>query len=95
MNEELKELITLLDGEVGDLKMKLEAIDKLLGAPYAKDFSEDVIESMVNDVIKFNMMRMDIMQFVTRRVHTEIRSAAMELFLHSTFRQIIGQDKPE
>lgn len=95
MNEELKELITLLDKEVGDLKVKLEAIDQLLGAPYAKDFSEEVLSALVDDVLRYNMMKTDIMDFVINRVRTEIRSAAMDLLINSTFRQATGQDKPE
>jgi hypothetical protein len=81
MDNELKEQLDLLDAAVGDLKLKLQGIDKLLGAPYAKDFSEAVVSAMVDDVLRYNMMLNDIYKFVHSRVRDEFREV---FFQHIT-----------
>lgn len=78
MHEELTELLTLLSGEVDDLKLKLEGIDKLLGAPYAKDFSEEITTGMVDDVLKYTMMLNDIYRFAHSRIEGEFKTLLLE-----------------
>lgn len=78
MHEELKALLELLSGEVDDLKFKLECIDKLLGAPYAKDFSDVATAAMVDDVLKYTMMLNDIYKFASSRIDGEFRQLLVE-----------------
>jgi hypothetical protein len=92
MHEELKELLKLLSGEVDDLKCKLEAIDKLLGAPYAKDFSDEVTTAMVDDVLKYTMMLNDIYKFASNRLHGEIREMAFNCLIETVRERTQNKD---
>lgn len=63
MNEESIEFLKYLSKEVIEIEDKLEAVDKLLGSPGASDFTEAVFSTLVDDVIRMQMMRQDLCKF--------------------------------
>lgn len=82
--QELKELLQLLADAEKEFRFKLECIDKLLGAPYAKDFPEATVAAIVEDVLQYTMMLNDINKFVTRRISDEIRDIVFSsVFKHA------------
>lgn len=82
--QELKELLQLLAEAEKEFRLKLEEIDQLLGAPYAKDFPEVTVVAIVEDVLRYNMMLTDIFKFVTRRIGDEIRDIVFSsVFKHA------------
>jgi hypothetical protein len=78
MKEETKALLEILSPAVDEFKFKLQCIDKLLGAPYAKDFPEATLSAITDDVLRYNMMLNDIYTFAARHVSNEIHDRFFE-----------------
>ncbi|MNQ14317.1 hypothetical protein D3C85_272640 [compost metagenome] len=72
IDDELKAQMKLFDEMVDECKLKLQCIEELLGAPYAKDFNEATVSAIVDDVLRYNMMLTDIAKFVQRRIRNEL-----------------------
>jgi hypothetical protein len=72
IDDELKAQMKLFDDMVDECKFKLQCIEKLLGASYAKDFPEATVSAIVDDVLRYNMMLTDIAKFVRRRIRNEL-----------------------
>jgi hypothetical protein len=81
--QELKDVLELLADAEKDLQSKLEGIDQLLGAPYAKDFPEATLDAIADDVLRYNMMLKDMYAFITRRISGEIRNVIFQQFIES------------
>lgn len=74
ISEEMKAILTTLQHGVDDFNNKLNAIEELLGAPYASDFPAATMDVIVDDVLKYNRCLDDIYKYVSRQIDSELRN---------------------
>lgn len=63
MNEEMKTFLMFISSEIKELDAKLKVIEDLLGSPHAAQYSEVMLDAMVNDVLKYQGMVHDLAKF--------------------------------
>ncbi len=91
MTEEMQALLVSLSEDVKELQQKLTDIDDLLGSPQAGQFSDHMLDAMVNDVLRYQMMMDDIATWAARELAKEFGEKIRSELMMRTLRHLLGK----
>lgn len=76
--EEMKHALITMRAYDIELESKLDEIETLLGSPHAASFSAEILDAMLDDVLRYTGRRKDMRKFAMSQIKSVVGDWLME-----------------